>query len=692
MATKVVSINGFKLGLDKRKAEISAVPGALVTLSNGFINQGAEIEKRKAFVQAYNVSVLDGSGDTGTFGYEVTSSGHVVFGSALPNGTTPTQGQPVLASALPAGVTYHQLKHPAVLEGQTYDRTKHRMTEVVHSHNYGGKAWVVATFADGTSFVYYDEALVQDFSAGLILTHLAGDTNANRNLIATHLINRIDETNFYDGSDPAGDGNLDIAAPLGSNFNVTIDETSTSGAIAQTSQADEVPTRDGTSAMATFRIMAGTEGVKASGTLTSTGTAPANGDTVVIGNKTYTFRTALTTPAVVNEVLIGASAAASLDNLKSAINGTTGAGSTYSTGTTAHSQVEATTNTDTTQLVVARVGGTAANNYDTTETSSQLSWGASKLSGGTDPNYISAIEVGPDGGPFTNLIGSNVPWSLSDETTATNVATEINSESGTTGFSATANGDTIEIYGTAAQGDAYNGWLLKVTAVGNLCVGNLYFEVSAANANFKVTSLIADAVELLSGAPHSLSTTLEALIEAVSSDINDASGTHGYTSCPRGKLLFLSKLVTASNDGLVDVYMVTEEGGALGDDEDPPEGVATPSPASLSYTHSVSGQSIGVTSASVTCVMTGGAPPYATFLWRLVSHTVSNPNYKAKARTILSPNSQSTRFQGTYPSLMTIGERSVTVVDRYVCDIVDNRGIKYTSSELVITTTLNRQF
>ncbi len=127
------------------------------------------------------------------------------------------------------------------------------------------------------------------------------------------------------------------------------------------------------------------DAVKAEGTLTSTGTAPANNDTVTIGGYTYTFKTALTGAAF--EVLIGASAAAALDNLKSAINATAGAGTTYGTGTYAHPDVTATTNTDTTQLVVARLAGTAGNAIASTEVSSQLSWGAATLASGANGTY-----------------------------------------------------------------------------------------------------------------------------------------------------------------------------------------------------------------------------------------------------------------------------------------------------------------
>lgn len=125
-----------------------------------------------------------------------------------------------------------------------------------------------------------------------------------------------------------------------------------------------------------------TPGVHAENTITSNGTAPADGATVTVGSTVYTAKTALTSPAVPYEVLIGVSAATFLDNLKSAINATAGAGTTYGTGTVAHPSVVATTNGDTTQVVVARAPGVSYNTIATTETSATLSWADATLGGG----------------------------------------------------------------------------------------------------------------------------------------------------------------------------------------------------------------------------------------------------------------------------------------------------------------------
>lgn len=81
----------------------------------------------------------------------------------------------------------------------------------------------------------------------------------------------------------------------------------------------------------------------ASGTVTLSSN-PANNDTVTLGSlfgsaRVYTFKTALSGAA--NEVLIGANVTATAANLKAAVNGQTGAGSTYGTGTVAHDTLSA---------------------------------------------------------------------------------------------------------------------------------------------------------------------------------------------------------------------------------------------------------------------------------------------------------------------------------------------------------------
>lgn len=142
---------------------------------------------------------------------------------------------------------------------------------------------------------------------------------------------------------------------------------------------------------------------KATGVLTSDATAPSNNDTVTIGSRVYTYKTTLTGAA--NEVLIGASAAAALDNLKSAINGTAGAGTTYGTGTVAHPSVTATTNTDTAQTVEALVAGVQGNQIASTEASTHLSWGATKLTGGTGTTDA----ITKAGFAVITTVGANLP-------------------------------------------------------------------------------------------------------------------------------------------------------------------------------------------------------------------------------------------------------------------------------------------
>lgn len=138
--------------------------------------------------------------------------------------------------------------------------------------------------------------------------------------------------------------------------------------------------------------------VGASGALTTTGNF-ADGETVTIGGKVYTFQAALTD--VDGHVKVGATAALSLTNLRNAINrnnvGTPG--TDFATSTTANTKVTATA-TSTVLTVTAIVYGTPGNSIATIATVSNASWGAATLTGGTGR---SVLEFGLIPGEFITV-------------------------------------------------------------------------------------------------------------------------------------------------------------------------------------------------------------------------------------------------------------------------------------------------
>jgi len=132
------------------------------------------------------------------------------------------------------------------------------------------------------------------------------------------------------------------------------------------------------------------------GTLTLSANA-LNNETVTLGSKTYTFKTALTPAA--NEVLLGASASATLDNLKSAVNlDPAGSGTLYGAATTINADIRASTKTATTILFVAKVGGTGGNALASTETIvTGGSFGGATLSGGAAASGLYTFAFSPTG-------------------------------------------------------------------------------------------------------------------------------------------------------------------------------------------------------------------------------------------------------------------------------------------------------
>jgi hypothetical protein len=116
--------------------------------------------------------------------------------------------------------------------------------------------------------------------------------------------------------------------------------------------------------------------------------------TVTIGTKVYKFVPVIGTTE--GNVLYGADAAHSLDNLKAAVNSTGVSAVQYCAA--AHPDVEATTNTDTTQTFLARVAGSAGNLIALATNFASLSFngGTAFLRGGYQ---ASAAQIKANAGP-----------------------------------------------------------------------------------------------------------------------------------------------------------------------------------------------------------------------------------------------------------------------------------------------------
>lgn len=213
--------------------------------------------------------------------------------------------------------------------------------------------------------------------------------------------------------------------------------------------------------------------------------------TVTIGSITYTVVDELSeaygADAIAYQVKKGANEASMLDNLKLAINGGSGEGTLYSTGTVAHPYVIATTNSDTVQKIVARSVGNAAatavvNALATTETMANTAWADTTFGGGTgnsnpavtsdnatftigDITYTAVLELSETSGATS--VPYQILWVTNEATFLDNVKKAVNA-SGLAGTDystgtyehpqvyATTNADTTQVFLAKAVGTGGN--------------------------------------------------------------------------------------------------------------------------------------------------------------------------------------------------------------------------------------------
>lgn len=129
------------------------------------------------------------------------------------------------------------------------------------------------------------------------------------------------------------------------------------------------------------------EDTAATGTLTIA-EQPSNGDTMVIGTKTYTFQTSLTD--VDGNIEIGSSLTITQSNVKNAINLTGSPGTGYAASMTLNADASLGSWVSNVATVTATTGGSAGNSLATTSsfTDADNGFAATTMSGGIDDTEI----------------------------------------------------------------------------------------------------------------------------------------------------------------------------------------------------------------------------------------------------------------------------------------------------------------
>jgi hypothetical protein len=128
-----VYISDFRGGLDKRRMDLTSVPGTLVQLTNAHITRGGEIEKRPAFVSLATLP-------SNTTGLAAAGGQIYVFGSVAAGSVT-------FPSGTPSNINYKQLVHPSGTA----------LTSVLDVTFYNGRVYAIAQFADGRIYHYYED-------------------------------------------------------------------------------------------------------------------------------------------------------------------------------------------------------------------------------------------------------------------------------------------------------------------------------------------------------------------------------------------------------------------------------------------------------------------------------------------------------------------------------------------------------
>lgn len=181
----------FKYGMDRRRPQAVGVPGTLWLLKNAVLTRGGDIERAKKFVETHSLP-------ENTFGLASLNGQLYVFGSAA---------EP---AGLPNDVQYQRLLSgiPGGPPGSTY-----AMTRVYDARAFDGKLYVIAGYANGGVYHFYDGTKISDWTTLV-------ESVSNHGTVAVRLSRLLNEDAAVEAK-AVGDAVRVTARTAGVDFTIT---------------------------------------------------------------------------------------------------------------------------------------------------------------------------------------------------------------------------------------------------------------------------------------------------------------------------------------------------------------------------------------------------------------------------------------------------------------------------------------
>ncbi len=542
-----ITFSNFKNGLDTRRSELTTQPGALLQLQDAHVNEGAEIEKRRAFqVGSYipeNALGIEVTGQGFTPGY---FGGLVCFGSG--SLITTTINRQNVAGVVTLNISAAKPLYSWVA-GDIINVIGLGVNANSGLDSYNGNFVLTsATYHTGTpnyySLVYsvtdhVSETVVGDTSGivgwGTTQFNYGPGNNPQNSFGSCTTVSRAKAGGIatvvvvsYPPIYGVVNGNSIVMTGMGgTGYNgqvvvLSITKVSNGYAITYaTTAGTEVTTadtngtaywpggftnfvyyqplvhpavQDGATFDATYHALTAITASTSFGGFTWVSATFSDGNTFAYWGQEYVpaFRNGQVLNGWATNQDIAKQLAGQITD--GALSGFT-VGSVVSAGATGYEFQIYSTPRQSFSLVstpAANVGsGTMVSSYlsNSVETISAVAAaGSIVLTGGSMAGNasMSSIKVSTDSGATwgTNLLQAAVPFDTNLTQTATNIALSINTNTALNGaYNAVATGNTITVYANSNIGTTANGYDLQTVATGDLCVDNIVFNFTAAWAS-----------------------------------------------------------------------------------------------------------------------------------------------------------------------------------------------------------------